>query len=124
MVDDKLIRNDIVWIISEYIGVEKCEIVERIDTSPSLFYYKVHSLERPGNMGRPFSDIFMSKIEAEEELLNRENADYKDEYDKIDSLEDLLKFMYAHMFSDEYTDWTGIKVAENKALEFGFKLKK
>lgn len=125
--NENLKEGTIVWVITSSVGVDKCKTVElrtcKNDVE-SFNYYELNSLDHRWHYGAKLENIFLTEDEAKKELQKREQKDYQEKYDSIKSMEDLLNFMYVRMFSEEYSDWEGIKAAEDKAKEFGYNLKK
>ena len=126
MVDENIKVKTVVWVITD-IGINKSEIVELKtyeNKNESFKFYKLYSLDNHWHYGAKLENIFLTENDAKNELKKREQEDYQTKLESIKSIEDLLNFMYVRMFSEEYTDWAGIKVAEDKAKEFGYNLNK
>ena len=124
--DENIKVKTVVWVITD-IGINKSEIVELKtyeNKNESFKFYKLYSLDNHWHYGAKLENIFLTENDAKNELKKREQEDYQTKLESIKSIEDLLNFMYVRMFSEEYTDWAGIKVAEDKAKEFGYNLNK
>ena len=124
--DENIKVKTVVWVITD-IGINKSEIVELKtyeNKNESFKFYKLYSLDSHWHYGAKLENIFLTENDAKNELKKREQEDYQTKLESIKSIEDLLNFMYVRMFSEEYTDWAGIKVAEDKAKEFGYNLNK
>ena len=124
--DENIKVKTVVWVITD-IGINKSEIVELKtyeNKNESFKFYKLYSLDNYWHYGAKLENIFLTENDAKNELKKREQEDYQTKLESIKSIEDLLNFMYVRMFSEEYTDWAGIKVAEDKAKEFGYNLNK
>lgn len=124
--DENIKVKTVVWVITD-IGINKSEIVELKtykNKNESFKFYKLYSLDNHWHYGAKLENIFLTENDAKNELKKREQEDYQTKLESIKSIEDLLNFMYVRMFSEEYTDWAGIKAAEDKAKEFGYNLNK
>ena len=124
--DENIKVKTVVWVITD-IGINKSEIIELKtyeNKNESFKFYKLYSLDNHWHYGAKLENIFLTENDAKNELKKREQEDYQTKLESIKSIEDLLNFMYVRMFSEEYTDWAGIKVAEDKAKEFGYNLNK
>lgn len=71
-------------------------------------------------------NVFNSREEAIKIINERSQKQVEDFISQIDTIEDLVVFMYNHnvCVAEEYTDWEAREAAKIKAEEFGIELER
>lgn len=118
--------GSLVWIIESWTEDIHCYKVEEFISENGDKCVKLHGAQHGvyGTVYRKISEVWPSYEAASEERKYWQEA-VKDIYrNQIQTLEDLVHFMYDNTVAccEEYTDWDARAVAREKAAEFGIEL--
>lgn len=86
-------------------------------------YYEI-KIDFGGRCGAVPADIFLTQKECLDEIKNRSDRDIAKYMDQINSVSDLVQFMYTHAVAscEEYTNMNAREAARRKAEAFGIHL--
>lgn len=111
--------NDEVWFFDKYGNLRSGKIVEE-DKEEEFYTVQCMYIQQTVPIENCFSTVekcMHSKEQAREQQITKYMKD-------INSVEDLVRFMYTHAIScaEEYTDWEARDTVKRKAIEFGIDL--
>lgn len=120
-------NNETAWFINPYNQMPESGIILTMHNTylPECADYAIYAfmLCNPcGYLALPLSELYRTKDECEASLPNdsQKTKDRRTDYEsKINSVEDLVQFMYSHNIHPhkEYADWDAREIVQKKAKE-------
>lgn len=116
----KFNKNDKIFFEEHWSGTVHTGVIEDIVYENNKTIYKIHDLTCLGHTQRYEENVYPTEEACQQAIIDKDMAIQNKYAASINSVEDLIQFMYQHTIStgaEEYTDYNARTVARNKAKE-------
>lgn len=121
--EDLHVNDNAYYINTVTDTIQRCTIKE-LHNRENIKFAKIRDTDLGGTINVKTENIFLTEKDAKDEMQKRNQAELQAYKAEIQSVDDLVNFMFNHHVAcGDYTDWNARLAANIRAKELGIKIK-